>query len=84
MGVYANIKSIEGQINGEETISFPWPSRHVEVINDSATTSLKVKFSLPESFITLHPTEVFGIEIRSLQLILQSISSVNYRVRILG
>lgn len=84
MGIYANLKSFEGSLNGTETITFPWPSRIIEVINDSSSEDLEIKFKDSSSFTTLKPTEVLTITIRVTMVIINSNNSINYRIRVIG
>jgi len=79
MGVYANLDSREGTVDGEKTITFSWRPRKITITNDSTTSALKFKFGESEAYATLNPTETVAMTITPKQILLSG-SSVAYRI----
>ena len=60
--VLANTYTSEGTISGVTTLSLPWKSRQVVIINDSSSINLTVQLG-GGSTMTLKPTETVSINI---------------------
>ena len=72
----------EGTATASLEITLPWPSRLIEIINDSATADLEYKFNSGETYATLKPLEVNTIELHTKVVYLNGTGS--YRLRAQG
>jgi len=81
---YANQYPVEGNISGEETITFPWRPKEVQITNDSGTKELKYKFNVSETFRTLKPLETSTLINVNIRTLIISGNGVGYRVWGLG
>jgi len=82
MEVISNQFVNEGTASVDKVISFPWRARHIEIINDSSTTTLGYKFNVSESYATLNPLEVANPPVKERQIILNGTGL--YRIRAYG
>lgn len=60
-GLSANLESFEGNVSGEETLTFTRRSNKIVITNDHATNNLLYKFHDAEEFGTLKGTESLSI-----------------------
>lgn len=72
----------EGTASAGLTISLPWPSLRVEIINDSASLDLGYKFNSGEDYATLQPLEIVNIDMHTSAITLNGTGA--YRVRVRG
>ena len=72
----------EGTASASLEVSLPWPSRKIEIINDSAVVSLEYKFNSGETYATLKPLEVVNVDMRASTIYLNG--SGVYRLRARG
>ena len=72
----------EGTASASLELSLPWPSRAVEIINDSTTISLEYKFNSGETYATLKPLEVVNVDMHTKTIYLNGTGT--YRVRAQG
>ena len=84
--VSANVYSDEGLCDGITTVTFPWTSRKVIVMNDEATRDMMVTLKQgTEIDLTLKAGEQLTLYHRAKTMELSSVSgSVNYRVWAFG
>tara|TARA_R110000772_G_scaffold16184_6_gene46234 strand:- start:6465 stop:6728 length:264 start_codon:yes stop_codon:yes gene_type:complete len=82
--VYANMESIEATLNGTDTVTFNRKSKHIMLMNDSASDNLQFKFHASEAFATLQPTESFAMEMWVAGLLLSTGAAVPYRIWVFG
>jgi hypothetical protein len=83
-GVYANLESIEGNLNGNLTHTLARKSRQIVLTNDSADYELKFKFNESEEFATLKPTETISMTVWVRNVILQAPFLTAYRLWVYG
>ena len=76
---YSNFKAFEGTVTGVETLEFDWRPRSITISNDSASSNLKFKFNLGDSWATLKAGETVNPEI-IIRRVYLSTDGANYRV----
>lgn len=76
---FANLRSSEGTVVGEEIITFNMRVGSFTILNDSATKDLQFKFNAGEDYARLLPTETISFEIRTRTIYLNG-NSVDYRI----
>lgn len=83
--VLANTYTSEGSVGTSgSTLTLPWNSRQVVVINDSSSINLSVTLGSGDT-MTLHPTETLSINIIVGRVTLAAASStVAYRLWVYG
>lgn len=84
--VYSNFKPVEGLLTGDTVISLDWRAIKLIITNQSATKTLKFKFSESGEYGTLNPTEeatISGLYQKKIYLRASS-GEVNYRVWAFG
>lgn len=59
-GVYANFFAAEGTVSVAVTVSLPWRSRRINVVNDSLSADLDV--TMGGASFTLKPTETLSAQ----------------------
>ena len=82
-GVYANLESIEGAVNGELTLSLTRKSRKIVITNDASSADLRYKFNMSEEFATLKSTETLSLYFTTKQIIISG-TNVDYRIWVFG
>ena len=71
----------EGTASTDLEVALPWPSRKIEIINDSASVSLSYKFNSGETYATLKALEVVNIDMHTSTVYLNGSGAYRLRVR---
>lgn len=66
------------------TITFPWPTCGIRIINDSKKKDLEFKFRREENWATLKPKDSFLISYRTHTMMLNSPSNNDVAYRVWG
>ena len=83
--VYANSFSEEAVVDGTVTVTFPWRSRKIIILNDSGSGDLEVRLRAGSTQdLTVRAGESMELEHRTLSVKLTSTESVIYRVWAFG
>jgi len=82
-GVYANLESIEGNLNGELTLTLTRKSRKIVITNDASSADLRYKFNETEEFATLKSTETLSLYFTTRDIIISG-TNVDYRIWVFG
>ncbi len=78
----SNLYVSESVATADTILTLPWRARYIEIINDSATSTLGYKFSEGESFATLNPLEAVNPHVKSKYIYLNGDDV--YRIRAEG